>query len=108
MWDYQKTDSKSIRKDLDLVNWELLFNHKDINGEALAFTETILDVFCNFRNYIPNTYITFNQKDLVWMNETIKSKINAKNILYKKYIQNRRFETDFILLKIFITEHIKS
>ena len=38
------------------------------------------------------------------MNETIKSKMNAKNILYKKYIQNGRFESDFIFLENLITE----
>ena len=38
------------------------------------------------------------------MNETIKSKIKAKNILYKKYIQNGRFESDFVFLENIITE----
>ena len=38
------------------------------------------------------------------MNETIKSKIKAKNIFYKKYIQNGRFESDFIFLENLITE----
>ena len=38
------------------------------------------------------------------MNETIKSKMKAKNILYKKYIQNGRFESDFIILESLITE----
>ena len=33
------------------------------------------------------------------MNETIKSKIKAKNALYKKYIQNGRFESDFVYLE---------
>ena len=37
------------------------------------------------------------------MNENIKSKIN-RNLLYKQYIQNVRFESDFTLLKTFITE----
>ena len=38
------------------------------------------------------------------MNETIKSKIKGKNILYKKYIQNGRFESDFVFLENIITE----
>ena len=38
------------------------------------------------------------------MNEIIKSKMKAKNILYKKYIQNGRFESDFIFLENLITE----
>ena len=38
------------------------------------------------------------------MNKTIKSKIKAKNVLYKKYIQNERFESDFVCLKNIIIE----
>ena len=38
------------------------------------------------------------------MNETIKSKMKAKNILYKKYVQNGRFESDFVFLENLITE----
>ena len=38
------------------------------------------------------------------MNETIKLKIKAKNNLHNKYIQSKRFESDFLLLEILITE----
>ena len=40
----------------------------------------------------------------VWMNEIIKSKIKTKNLLFKQYIQNGRFESDFVLLETLITE----
>ena len=101
IWDYKKTDSKSIWKALDLVNCERLFDQKDINPQVIAFNETILNVFHNniFHNktYLPNKYIAVDDKDPVWMNETIKSKITAKNVLYKKYIQNGRFESYFVV-----------
>ena len=38
------------------------------------------------------------------MNENMKSKIKTKNITYQQYIQNGRFESDFVFLKIFTTE----
>ena len=38
------------------------------------------------------------------MNNTIKSKINVINALYKKYIQNGRFESDIVFLVNLITE----
>ena len=38
------------------------------------------------------------------MSETIELKIKAKDIMYKKYIQNGRFESDFVLLETLITE----
>ena len=53
---------------------------------------------------MPNKYITIDDKDLRWINEAIKSKIKSKNNMYNKYIQNRRFESDFLLLKTLITE----
>ena len=33
-----------------------------------------------------------------------KIKYSAKNVFYKKYIQNGRFESDFVCLKNFIIE----
>ena len=53
---------------------------------------------------MPNKYITIDDKDPVWMNETIKLKIKAKDNMYKKYIQNGRFESDFVLLETLRTE----
>ena len=38
------------------------------------------------------------------MNEIIKSKIKTKDLLFKKYIQNGRFESDFLYLESLITE----
>ena len=42
------------------------------------------------------------------MNETIKSKIQAKNALYKQYIENGRLESDFVFLENLITEFNES
>ena len=53
---------------------------------------------------MPNKYIANDDKDPVWMNKTIKLKIKAKDKMYKKYIQNRRFKSDFVLLETLITE----
>ena len=57
-----------------------------------------------FCNYVPNKYITIDDKDPVWMNENIKTNIKEKNTFYQKYIENRLFESDFILLEKLITE----
>ena len=62
------------------MNWERLIDQKDINAQVAAFNETILIAF---RNYVPNKCITVNDEDPIRMNETIKSKIQAKNELYK-------------------------
>ena len=72
----------------------------DINAQVAAFNETTINVF---RNYVPNKYITIDDKDPVWMNENIKSKIKEKNTFCQKYIENGRLESDFILLEKLIT-----
>ena len=64
------------------------------------FNYTILNVF---KNYVRNKYITIDDKDPVWMDDTIKAKIK-KELLFKQYIENERFESDFGFLKALITE----
>ena len=63
-----------------MVNWEKLFDKNDINVKVSILNETILNVF---RNYVPSKYITIDDKDPVWINEKIKSRIktnSTKNI----------------------------
>ena len=83
------------------MNWERLFNHKNIDSQVLTLNETILNIFCN---YVPNKYRTIDDKDPIWMNETIKSKIKARNKLYRQYIENGRFESEFMMIETLITE----
>ena len=84
-----------------MVNWERLFDEKDLNAQVIALNETILNVF---RNYVPSKYITVDDKNLVWMNEIIKSKMKAKNKLYKQYIKNRKLESDFVFIESLVNE----
>ena len=73
-WDHKKADSTKIRKALDSVNWKRLFDKKDLNSQVKALNETNLNVF---RNYIPNKYITIDDKDPVWIKKIIKSKMKT-------------------------------
>ena len=101
VWDYKKADSTKIRKALDSVNWERLFSQHDINKQVTVFNEALLNIF---RNYVPNKNITVDDKDPVWMNDFVKSKIKIKNLLFKQYIQNGRFESDFMFLENTVKE----
>ena len=78
-----------------------LFHGKDINAQVTSFNDTILSIF---KNYVPNKYITIDEKDLVQKNDTIKAEIKTKNLLFKQYIQHERFESDFGFLKALINE----
>ena len=94
IWDYKKADSE-----IDLVNWDRLFSNKDINTQVSILNETMCPINV-FSNYVPNKCITIDDKNPAWMNETIKLKIKAKDNMYKNCIQNGRFESDFLFLKL--------
>ena len=55
-------------------------------------------------NYIPNKYITIDDKNPVWMNDTLKARIKTKNILFKQFmrLENEKFESDFGFLAALI------
>ena len=65
-----------------MINWGKTFSQKNINAQVTVFNESILSIF---RYYIPNKYITCDDKDPVWMNENIKSRIKFKNLFFKQH-----------------------
>ena len=54
------------------------FHKKDIDAQVAVFNEIILNVF---RNYVPNKFISIDDKYPVRMNETIELKIKAKKAI---------------------------
>ena len=78
-----------------------MFHGKDINEPVISFNDTILNIF---KNYVPNKYTNINHKYPVWMNDSIKAKIKIKHLIFKQYMQNQRFESDFGLLKALVNE----
>ena len=97
IWDYKKADANIIRNTLDSVNWERLFDSKNINEQVIALNETILNVF---RNHVPNKYVTIDDKDPVRMNENVSLRLKQK--IY--FSNNGRFESDFVFLENLIAE----
>ena len=87
VWDYKNADSQSINKAIEMFNWEKLFQNKNIHDQLKLFNETIVNIVSN---YIPNKFITCNEKDLPWLNDHIKRLINLKNEIFIKYLTNRR------------------
>ena len=72
---YKKVDVSNIQKALQLVNWDKLLDNKKVDSQVFLLNDIILNIF---RNFVPNKYVTCNDKDPVWMNENIKSKIKDK------------------------------
>ena len=42
VWDYKKADPNNIKKALELVNWERLFDQKSIDARVATFNDTTL------------------------------------------------------------------
>ena len=87
VWDYKSADSQSINKAIEMFNWEKLFQNKNIHDQLKLFNETIVNIVSN---YIPNKFITCNDKDPPWLNNHIKHLINFKNEIFKKYLKDGR------------------
>ena len=97
LWNYKKANISNIEKALQLVNWDRLLDNKDVDFQVL-FSNYIISNF--FRIFVPNTYVTCDDKNLVWINENIKSKIKTKKKLYQVFFQKSRQETDFFPWKV--------
>ena len=87
VWDYKNADSQSVNKTIEIFNWEKLFQIKNIHNQLELFNETIVNVVSN---YIPNKFITCNDKDPPSLNDPIKYLINQKNEIFKKYLKDER------------------
>ena len=40
-----------------------------------------------FSNFVPNKFVTFNDRHTPWMRSNIKDKINYRNNIYREYIK---------------------
>ena len=78
------------------MNWDRVLDHKNVDSQVLILNDIKLNIF---RNLVSNKYVTSDEKDPMWMNENIKSKIKAKNKLYQEHVQKGRQETDFCVLE---------
>ena len=82
VWDYKRANVEGIKKFIESINWEVMFNNKSFQS---IFNEILMNIFSNFT---PNKLVTFDDKDPPWMNDFVKSKIKWKNQLYKIYTKN--------------------
>ena len=65
------------------------------------FNKTLKNVFSNF---IPNKYLTCNDKDPPRMTNYLKHRIHSKNSLYLKYLKHGKRNCDYIELQRSIEE----
>ena len=78
------------------MNRDRLFDNKNVDSQVLILNDIILNIF---RNFVPDKYVTCDDKDPVWMNENIKSKIEAKISFIKNTLRRAGKKLIFVLLK---------
>ena len=80
MWDFKRANISSIRKAIKMVDWQFMFSNKNTHEQVAIFNDILMNIFSN---YIPNKYVTIDNRDPPWMTEKIKNKINLKRSLSK-------------------------
>ena len=63
-----------------MADWQFLFLSKNIHEKVVVFNDILMNMFSK---YIPNTYVTIDDRDSPWMIEKMKNKINLKRSLSK-------------------------
>ena len=71
VWDFKRANVNAITTAINQVDWKFLFSCKNVNQQVKIFNKTIINIFSNF---VPNTLVTFNDKDPPWVTEKIKKK----------------------------------
>ena len=78
--------------------WERSFVNLGINDKVYLFNKTIKNTLSNF---IPHETITFDDRDLPWINIQVKHLINEKNAIYKNCLKNNKRSQSFATFQSF-------
>ena len=87
---FKKSNNGAIKRAIELVNWNFLFSHKNVHEQVVIFNQTLINIFSN---YVPNKFITVDDKDPPWMNEYINKKILDKKIACTFFNTNKNYDS---------------
>ena len=92
VWHFKKANTDHIKRAINGFPWETSFANLDINDKVHLFNKTIRNILSNF---IPYETITFDDRDMPWINNRVKHLINEKNAIYKNYLKNNKNNQSF-------------
>ena len=92
IWDYSNVDILNIRKSISSINWSHLFSDNHIDIQVSIFEECVLNVF---KIFLPNKYVVFDNKEPVWMDQSINELIKERDSCYSKCQCQGRRDKDF-------------
>ena len=84
VWHYKETDTDLIRRSVEMSDWDRAFTNSNRNDMVNIWTKTIQNILTNF---ILHQTITIDDKDPPWFNPKIKSLLQEKSKIYKKFSQ---------------------
>ena len=90
----------NIRKSISSINWGHLFSDNYIDSQVSIFEE------CLFKNFVPNKYVVFDDKEPVWMDKSIKQWIKERDSCYSNYQSQGRLSS--IKVRVFLEKNIEN
>ena len=73
---FKKANVENIRKTINGFKWEKSFQNMNVNDMVHLFNTTIKNILHNF---IPHETITFDDRDPLWINSSIRRLVQDKN-----------------------------
>ena len=97
MRNFKRANISSIRKAIKIIDWQFMFLNKNAHEQVPIFNDILMNIFSN---YIPNKYVTIDDRDHPCMTEKIKNKINLKRSLSKlnKFSKIQMLSTEIFTL----------
>ena len=92
VWHFKKANTDHMKRAINGFPWERSFANLDINDKVYLFNKTIKNILSNF---IPHETITFDDRDLPWINSQVKYLINEKKAMCKTYLKNNKNNQSF-------------
>ena len=56
IWNFKKSNFNTIKKSIELVNWDFLFSNKSVHQQVIILNQTLMSIVSN---YVPNKLIRF-------------------------------------------------
>ena len=98
VWEYSNADILNIRKSISSINLSHLFSDNHIDIQASIFEECVLNFF---KSFVPNECVVFDDKELLWMDQSIKQ----RDSFFSKY-QNERHRDEDLHFVTSVTDKI--
>ena len=91
IWYCSNADILNIRKSISSINWSHLFSDNHIDIIIIIFLKSVLNFF---KSFVPNRHVVFDNKEPVWMNQSIKQLIKKRDSFFSKYQSQGRRDED--------------